>query len=443
MILPSEMLKEIVDDIISIERSNSVLISLHLRNPNDASFAIDDANITTFTVEQNTISNVFDNIVLTCDIQPIQFQELITKQSDLYADVTIEYADRQTNAPILEEDPIVLRYKVFLHDMSSLLKRFGVNAFEKKEDSSLPTGVEDSTLIPISMQLILEVDHKINRGSFVGVIQDTNVSNAIRYVASVIGVPSIKMTEPDNPATFQHFNVPPENSGFRVVFDYIHKKYGVYANGFRYYLTNGTLYVYPPFKLDNTETPKLIIYRVSENSYAGSTNYHELDDAGNIQIVSNSKLTSKNLSNVGSENDGNTKVFIRSDGMIDGQVSKGKKLQLTNVTASMASKSDSAISSNAAVPKYVQPTNNVYEHGSKFSEMNGEIMTLGWANARMGLLYPSMPVSFVFDEKNKVMEKTGLLESITYSFVRANRHLFNCSVGLIIRVDHNQEEYDS
>lgn len=443
MILPSDVLKEIVEDIVSIKRSNLVSLTVHLLNHTDQSFTIDDAQVTTFVVDQNALNNVFDNITMTMDITPIQFQKLITKQSDLFADIILEYVDRQTYEVILSESPLVLRYKVFLHDTSSLLKRFGVGAFEKTDENDITKESENAVRVPITMQLISEIDHKVNRGSFVGMVQDSTADGAIRYVASVLQIPKIKMVEPDNKSSFQHLNVPPENSGFRVVFDYIHQKYGVYANGFRHYLTNGTMYVYPPFRMDAEGTPRLTVFRVSENSYAGTFNFHDIEASGNVQIVSNTQLMSKNLSSAGSENDGNTKVFVRADGMIDGQVAKGKTKKLTNVTASLSSSNDNSISKDAAVPKYVAPTTNIYEHGTSFSESNTEIMSFGWPNARLGLLYPSMPLSFVFDEKNKVMEKKGLLEAVTYTFTRVSGTIFMCHAMMIIRVDPKQEEYDT
>jgi hypothetical protein len=443
MIIPSDILKEMVDEVVSIERSNAVIITFHLRNYDDPEWVIEDLYLTSLIKNQSPLVNVMDEITVSADATPKQFQEMIERQNNLYADVIIEYANRQTNEVILEEKPIILRYRVFIHDVSNLLKQYGVYSFAKNEDlTDREIEVNHSVRIPITMQLMTEIDYVINKSSFTGTMQDVNVEDSIKYISSIMKVPYIKMTPPDNAITYQHLIIPPENSDFKVVFDYVNKKYGTYANGFRTYLTNGILYVYPPFDMKCQDTPKLNIFRVSENTYMGSTNYHKVEDNLDVSIVSNTELVAKNLSTLGSENEGNVKMFVRADGVIDGQVSKNKKLKLENISAVMSSVNDNSISKNSAITKYIkQPTLNVFDHGSTFSETDTELLTMGWTNARLNMIYPSMPVTFIFDEKDQVKQKTGRIESIIYNFTKGNRHLFLCQVALIIRVDPKQEDY--
>lgn len=441
MLLPTEILKEMIDKIIGIDRHNTVLFTFHLRNHQDPEFAIEDATVTSLTIEQNPMVNVLDNIILTCDVTPTAFQKLITKQSDLYADLVIEYANRFTNEPILEEPQIITRYNVLLHDLSSLAKKYNIQSLVKEQETETTKESQAVANVPISMQLITEDDHKANKSSFNGLVQDIKPDDMVKYISSVLKVPKVKMVEPDNKTSFQHFSIPPENSSFKSVFEYIQKKYGLYANGIRYYMSNGTLHIYPPFNMDSDVSPRLNIIKVSQDTYIGSYNYHNIEENEDISIISNTAIQIDNLSNVGSENDGNTKTFVRADGMIDGQVSKGKKMTLNNVTASVSSKNDSSITKGSAIPKYTKQTLNLYDQGSSFSEANTDLMTLGWTHARIGLLHPGMPVSFIFDDLNKVMVKKGIIEVITYNFTSVTRHLFICNAGLILRVDPKQEEY--
>lgn len=440
MILPTETLKTMVDEIVEINRNNTVLITLNLRNHQDPNFVIDDAVVDALIIEQDTVNNTTDKISMKINIKPKQLRQLIAKQSDLYADIVIEYSDRITNAVDLNEEPIVLKYKVFIHDLSNIAKRYGIQAIDHENEELNETDMGIN--VSLELQLISEIEHKTNRAQFVGMIRDVNPEEAIKYAASVMGISNIKMVTPDNQTKFQHLNIPPNKGDFRTLFDYMQEKYGVYTNGFRHYMSNGTLYIYPPLDMKSKSSPRLNILRVSENTYLGPENFFKIDENGDVTIVSNSQLVSQTLSNSVSENEGNTKMFVRSDGMIDGQVKKkGDKLSLNNVTATMSSKNDQGISKDAAIPKYVEPTMNLYNHASTFSEANTELLGMGWSRARINMLVPGMPVTFIFDEKDTVMSKDGILESITYIFSRVSRN-FICSATFIIRVDTIQKEYE-
>lgn len=441
MILPSELLKTMVDEITDIDQFNTVSIKLMIRNKQYPEFKIDDARLDSFSIDKNFIKNTSDNIQMALNLKPEQVRQLVTKQSDLYVDIIIEYVDFNSGKVILDEEPIVLKYKAFIHDLAALTKKFGVGAFEDidgKKDTS--ASMRDSMYMPVSMQLISEVDHVVNKASFTGMIRNVNVEEILRYAAAVMKIPKIKIEKADNINKYQIVSIPPDKGGFRIFFDHIHKTYGVYVNGFRYYLTNGMLYVYPPFDMKSTRTPKLTILRVSENSYGGMKNYHKLEGS-DLSIVSNTKLGVQTLSNTKNENDGNTKIFIRSDGVFDGQVNK-KTMKLNNITASMSSKADSTISSGSAVPKYVNSTLNMYGHASSFSESNTELIDLNWTNARIDMIEPGMPTNFMFDEKNIVMSKTGCVESVRYDFTYVRKDVYMCTAALSIRSDPEAIPYE-
>ena len=127
-------------------------------------------------------------------------------------------------------------------------------------------------------------------------------------------------------------------------------------------------------------------------------------------------------------------MFVRSDAVIDGQVNPDTMV-LNNITASLSSTADLSISKGSAVPKYVKPTLNIFDHASTFAETNTELMSLGWMKARLGMIYPGMPTIFIFDEKNVVMSKTGLVESIKYQYTRQSKEMFACGASLMIRSD--------
>lgn len=442
MILPTNLLKEMVDEITRFKRSNTMIITLYLKNKQDASFVIDDAHLTSISISQDTINNVTDKIVMNMDITTTQYQQLITKQNDLYADIIIEYADRVNFTVLLDEDPILLRYNVFLHNMTSLSETIGVNAFEKVDTTST-SETESSTRVSISVDLIDDTSYQMNKGSFVGTLQSCNISDAIKYIASSLKVKKLKMIEPDNTNTFQHIIIPPDKCKFHQLFDYLQSdhNYGIYAKGFRHYITDGMLLVYPPYDMKKKELPKLEVIRVSENTQMGSFNYHKVKD-DIITIISNTAIMNKNLSNYTQENKGNTSIFLRSDGVIDAQVDKKKSFKFINTTASISNNIDGSIVKDSAVVSINEPTSNMFHKASNFCESETEVIAFGWPNARIGLLCPGMPCTFIFDEKDKVMKKDGLVEVINYSITKSSKFLFSCQASLIIRTSNKQEPYE-
>lgn len=444
MILPTKLLKKMVDKIVTKDVHNTVMMKFELRNKQNPKFVIKDAFVDVFYINQNFLNNVTDDIGLKANIRPKQLLELVGQQPDLYCDIVLEYANRYTNEVILEETPIKLRYNVLIHDLSNILKRFGVKAFETTDgEEELPKSTDGDTYFAFDLQLINDEEYQINKSAFVGTVRNLNVEELIRYIASTIGIKKINLIPPDNQTKYQHIVIPPEKGSFRSVYDFLQSKFGIYANGFRHYITNGTLYVFPPFNMKSETKPKLNIIRLSEDSYLGAANYHKIEDNGDLTIVVNSELMHQTLSNISAENDGNIKPFIRSDGVFDAQVQKGSKLSLVNVSAALNSRFDNSIVKQSAVQTYIKPTLNLYEHSSIFAEGNTELMGFGWTNARYDLIVPGTPTEFIYDEKEKVMSKTGMIEHIQYVFTRSTRHLFTCSVDMKIRSDPTAQPYQA
>ncbi len=443
MIVPTELLRKMVTEITNLKRSNMMLIKFMFRNKQDPNYTLDNALVGSFGIRCDYMNNVTDDIRLTIKVTPKQLQQLITLQSDLYVDILIEYVDPYTLEILLDEKPIQLKYNVFIHDLSGLNKKLGVNAYENTEfDEDSDKIQRQSAYIPVEMQLIGEKEHAANKASFAGMMIDVNIEDTIKYIAAMMGVKQVKMAPIDNKTKYKHMTIPPDKGGFRQIFDFLQNKYGIYAFGFRHYFSKGILYVYPPFKLDTDRKPKLTVIRVSANSYAGVLNYHRIDENKDIAIISNSELNSQTLSNLQSENAGNVKLFVRSDGMIDGQVDKANGMKLKNMSATMSSKSDNSIAKDSAVPRYVESTLNIYGHASAFSESNTEVLQFGWPNARLDLLEPGMPVSFTYDEKAMVLEKKGILESVNYQFETHDRKMFYCLATIAIRSDPKAVPYE-
>jgi len=448
MILTTELLRKVLSRITSIERSNIFILKLSLRNYDDPNFIMEQITVDQIEFKQMFNDNVTDDIQLHINVIPADLLKLVKYQTSLYATLTIEYIDGDTHEVILDEDPEVYTYKVFLHDLEDLAKRYNITALVDVEDEGNVSESQTATLIGIDIQLISETCDNLNKQVYVGELTNVTVENAIKYLAKVMGIKRINLIPPDNTTSFHHLYIPPEYSSFNVVFGYIQKKYGVYDAGLAYYFTDNILYVYPAYDVNTKTKHKLSVVKINPSTYAGLPNYHEIDpDTEDITVISNTNIIHKSMSNVSAENDGNSEMFILANKMIDGQVNvNGDNISLNDISVTCTNSKDNSIMKNSAIPRYRQPTNNIFDKVSHISEANTELILTGWPNSRLYKLYPGMSVRYIYDDKDVVMSKSGILEGVSYQIQRSTVHsaeiAYSATASLLLRLELNATAAD-
>lgn len=448
MILTTELLRKALERIVSIERSNAFVLKLSLRNAEDPTYIRENIIVDQLEFKQLFNDNVTDDIQVRLNIQPIDLLELVNYQSSMYATLLIEYVDQDSSEVILDEDPELYTFKVFVHDLTNIAKTYGITAIVDVDDTGNVSEDQASTLIDIDMQLISDVCYNMNKQMFVGELSNVNVEDAIRYLSTVMGVKRINMVTPDNTTKFHHLYIPPEYSSFNVIFDYIQVKYGVYDAGLAYYFTNDILYIYPAYDVKIKRKRKMSVIKINPKTYAGLPNYHDVDPVSNdITLISNTSSIHRTLSNVSAENDGNSEMFILADRVIDGQVKVvGDDISLNNITVTCSNLKDNSIAKESAIPRYRKPTNNIFNKVSKIAESNTELILIGWPNARLYMLDPGMELKYIYDDREVVMDKSGILESASYTIQRSTRHgseiLYTCLASLILRLEIDENESD-
>jgi len=448
MILSTELLKKILDKVTSVERSNIFKIKMSLRNHEDPTYVRENIIIDQITFNQLFNNNVTDDIQVRANLFPEDLLELVRYQSAMYATLTIEYVDSDSFEIILDELPEVYNFRVFVHELEDIAKHFGITALTNVDGDDHVSEMQTSVIMPIDMQLIPAECYSLNKQFFNGQLSNVTVGDAIKYFATVMGIKRINMITPDNTTKFHHLYIPPEMGSFRVIFEYIQKKYGVYDAGLNYYFTNSILYVWPAYDVKLNRKRKLSVMKVNPSSYAGLLNYHDGDrKSDEVKIVSNTEIVHKTLSNLAAENDGNSQMFILADNMIDGQVDvSGDNISLNNVSITCTNKVDNSINKNSAIPVYKKPTNNVFEKVSRIAESNTEIIVTGWPHSRLHMLDPGMPVKYIYDDKDTVKLKTGLLEAVTYTLDKSTHHgdsfLYTAVGSLVLRLSIDNEIAD-
>lgn len=446
MILSTKVLAGMVNQVISDDKSSVMQITMSIYSATNPEFSIDNCLIDTLFVSKRFDKNTTNERQLVFSIYPTKVVELVKHQAELFASMIIEYIEPVNGEIIYSEPPEVDTFRVFLHNPDELTKRYESKLLHNEvgtTDKLSGVNANTETLIEVSAQLMTLDEYRINKAHYHGMLSDTTIESAIAFIASRLGVTKLNMITPDNKAIYKHINIPPEQGGFGQVFEYLQRQYGIYSKGMSYYVDNETLFIYPAYELESPRLPNLTILKVGVGAYSGASTYHKLDGK-NITIVTNSKITQQTLSGASAENDGNSQLFLKADALVDGQIDHDT-MQVKNTCVVASSRHDNSIQRTSAVARYSSPAINLFHKVSKMAAGNCELISLGWNYSRMRLIEPGMPCSYIFDEKQSLMLKRGIVELIEYHTVRSARKGSNYSystiASIVIRSEIGQKNF--
>lgn len=448
MLVSSNLLQQMINKIIGIERSNIVSLSITILNRKDPNYKLKDVTISIIRIADDFNINNLVDIRMKCSIRTTYIADLIKHQNDLYCHLVVEYLDKNTSMPALDEAPEIYEYNMLIFDAGSIAKSIGIQHAGTMSDISNTPSIDQAeafSILDIEFQLIPEDGYNFNKAAFMGLFKQVTIAKVIRYIANAVGVKRIYLVDPDNTLTYNHIYIPPQYWKIDIIFDYLQRQYGVYNAGITYYLSNGILYVYPPFDIEATRKNRITIIRTPPNTYLGAFNYHD-KDGDHLTIISNSEAFHDASGHISSENTGNANMFIRADSPIDGQVIYGEEFKFTDTNVVSSTNIDNTIADRSISVKYSKPTINTYQHMSNFARNNTERIVVNWLYARLNMIPPGTPVDFVFDDKDAVMSKTGLVESALYQINRVmisgGRSIFNVTCVLALRLDIDQKKYE-
>ena len=446
MIVPTKILSDMVRKITSVDRSNVMFITMSIYSSSNPVVEVPKCTIEHLSISKKFSKNTTNEIQVKLKLYPKQLITLVKNQADLLASVVIEYVDSGSGEIIFSDPPEIATYRLLIHNPEDLAKKYGANTFENTDPLADPDkagGVHTETLLTVDMQLLSPVEYQINKAHYHGMLSDTTIEQAIRYVASNLGASKLNLIPPDNTALYKHINIPPEYGNFNQVFEFLQHQYGIYSKGLCYYVDNETLFIYPAYETKLERQPKLTILKVGEGAASGSLNHHELEGK-NVTFVCDSKSEQTKLASVATENEGNSQLFMKADTMIDGQIDH-KTMMIKDTSLVASNKTDSSIQQSSAVARYSQPTINLFSKVSKMASGDGELLRLGWTYCRTKLIEPGMPCTYVFDEKDTLVQKYGIVESIDYTLTRSARkgeaYTYAANAELTIRSEIAQTNY--
>lgn len=435
----SDALQNRVDKIITDAESQNFRIECTIKHTDNPDISIELPFISNLEIDQGFSVIYTDNITLDTQLSIKDFMTLINNHQNLIAILKFIYVDIETTEDILERLPETYIFRCIIKNTTDLTKEYSLGEIQQPTEYDSDKDY-DSIMYDVFFQLIDDTSYNIRHKEVNFILHDSTVKQCIRYIASVLGIPNVYIEEPDNQRVLPHIIITPPKS-IMDIFDYIQYTYGVYNTGIEYYFRNNTLYVYKAYDTDPESKTIKHIYNVQEGSYPGQSGYHYVDEDG-THILSNTKVKTKNLIELGVENTGNSVSFIRADTMIDKQVSitndKGVTIDDDNVvTCELATTKGAA--SDVHVNKHSSSTNNIFVISSELAKNLATIVSLGWVHAVPFSFLPGQKIAYHFDDEDRVyVYKTGRCEYITYSIkpvAQKETWIFACTARLALRVD--------
>lgn len=401
------LLLKSINRVMSSPEPTQVTISLKIVSPSNPEFLWKADFVESFVVLQDFLGNYGDDITTEITIAPRDYLRLHENMKDLVADVTLTYLGNNTAQKTFNKDPDVRQYRVMLIDPQDLRRQ--IQGAKQRVEATMKT----------TLRLIDPLLYDVRQRQFHGTFNETTMEGVIRYIANAFGIERVSLTTPDNVHVYDHIIIPP-SKGFEEIFAYLQDRYGVYLKGICSYITNRTLYIYPPFE-NRPKSPRVAhFYLGDQGEYAGAHTYHRVD--GNvIEIVLDGNPDIADLAQMGGENEGTGYILSRSNQIMDGYIETtdtGSKFTHSS-SMSVSLQGVGTLTPNRHNLKQApMATDNIFILTSQLVKFQASVVHADWPKAVPHLLHPGHRCKYVYDDEGNLATTEGILEGAGYEYIR-------------------------
>jgi len=402
------------------------------------------------TIAQDPIHSYADRISVKFECSPAEYMQLFQRQQELRAVLIIKYVDAQTEQYVFDPEPDLRKYIAFIKNPQDLYKTYATGQFQPTE-RSVPTEQHQAQRVPVELDLIEEPVYNLRHVKFTGLFGDASINSLLLYISKMVqelprsvsnGITAVHLVPADNTHTYNNLQL--SSQDFASVFLYLQETYGVYMKGIEYYISNGVLYIYPPYENKPIIKDTIKIYNVAANRYVGLKSYHKRLDANTIEIVAAGKTETRDIAGEGAENIGTGITFTRASQLIDNYVTMTADgpVMGRNNTVSLVNKVNRAMRRGANNSIHAQTTDNICLAASKLAMWNATVVSFAWPQAIPMSLIPGSHVLYNYDDNNVFRTKHGILESTIYTILPKTRTglgtIYNCSAVVQCRIEPDE-----
>lgn len=314
---------------------------------------------------------------------------------------------------------------ITLVDNTDPNKALTTNVLQNKESADRTSFVE------VELQLsdiVLEVARMISVG---GVYRDTSVQDLVKYLMTYylkelrvdesMAVTGVKMYPASNQAPIANI-VLPHGMEFVQIPDFLHERVaGIYSTGLGHYLQDNLWHIYPLYDTTRYENDLrgLTIINLPANRYTKIERTYRTT-ANQVIVLASGEGATFDDSESRQLNQGNGVRFTNADAAMGGlattEGNKSTALRAENNSEFVTTQRDSG-RNNVRVSS-TPITNNTFLEASKLARSQGSYAARVWENANPRLLFPGMPVRWMYMENGEWVEQHGVLLGAHY-FVQA------------------------
>lgn len=396
----SELLQDKIDQAMAGNDSCVYRPECTLHNP-DTGFSFTTRNVRSITILQDFVTNYMDNITVSTDITPTEYQDIMSNIQNLECCIILTPQNVYFNSDIIDQDPIIIEMMVFLPNQEDIEKTYNINTFAQK-DAQPETPSQAGAIFTYTFNLISKEMHDIRQINLNAILKSCTMEDVLYWACQQFGVTNVELISPDNTETYDAIIIPPMHN-FATLFPYLQERYGIYSKGLGYYYTGDTLYIYPQYDVsqDTATTDGVVqLIKVPENMLLGNDRYHaQVDD--DILIASITRVITTPRNAAGAENIGTTHISTNSDSLRDQFVTIGTDGKVTrssnDITTIALQNGAGNATSNMQNVRYAGERTNIYSSTAALAEINGTTLFTGWNKAVPWLIVPGQNVTFHFD----------------------------------------------
>jgi len=360
-----------------------------------------------------------DEIILECMIPAGDFvYDIYPYRQDLLVSLKKEGRERSSDVATASPDIEAQELRATLMDDYSVTVEGLLNVAHSKQ------ALNTVDILTVKFQLIDKALEQVRLHTVGGLFRDVKVSDVLNYILTSVSteleldetnvIKGVEMVESPNQDTYKQIIVP-HGTRFPDLPPFLHKKVGgLYPTGMGLYLYRQHWYVYPLYDLTRFDqtTKTLTLINVPTNQLPGVERTFRTTANQVIALVTGD-VKHKDRTEAAMLNQGNGVRYLDARRVIDGfaDTSKGENkavvMRAENnnefVTDERATGLNNVQFSKSGV------TANKFAEMSKLASRAGAELQCLWENSEIGLIYPGMPVKYMYIKDDTIHELKGVV----------------------------------
>jgi hypothetical protein len=357
--------------------------------------------------DETIVELVFGKGTYNHDVLPYKENLLITLYREPLGEVALSATDTSTQV-------ITQQFRGVIIDPKSAVIE-GNDPYAQDKDAS-----DLTNLVYIKFQLLDLTIEQLRMRTTGMTLRNTTGAEAIRYILTTESakvnidsdqkVQGVDLYPPNNTQPQNHIVIPHGTRVTDVPEMIVQRAGGIYNAGFGFYLQAARWYIYPLYDIKRYDNSlkTLTLFNVPKNRLPGTERTFRTTANQVIALVTGDV---KHMDNTEAQqlNQGNGVRFADATKIMDGFVTvkdnKAQVLRSKNNNEYLAESRDTGLNNVQLATNRI--TSNPFQELSKLARRAGSHLMCRWENSDPDLIFPGMPVKYMYIVDDQVVEAIG------------------------------------